>query len=62
MIKCPNCGSTHFSVMETDFQEDGWTVERTVTYRCGCGKWFTTTTFYEATSQEEINPNDKEYH
>ena len=58
-IKCLNCGSTaQLSVMETDFQEDGWTVERTVTYRCGCGKWFTTTTFYEATSQEEINPND----
>lgn len=42
MTKCPWCGSSaQLKVMKTDFEEDGWTIEVTHTYRCGCGQWFT---------------------
>lgn len=55
MIKCPNCGSTaQPEVIETDYVENGWTINRIATYQCGCGCQFQTVATFESDGIEEV--------
>lgn len=54
-MKCPNCGSTSQpKIQETEYREDGWEIEVIRTYKCGCGCWFTGTSFYHCQECYEI--------
>ena len=59
MIKCPNCGSTaQVKLIYVEFEEDPCGAIRYKTYKCGCGRLFTTRTYYEASSNEMVDdPN-----
>ena len=59
MIKCPNCGSTaQVKVIDVEFEDDPCGAIRYKTYKCGCGRIFTTCTYYEESSNEIIDdPN-----
>ena len=59
MIKCPNCGSSaQVKVIDVEFEEDPCGAIRYKTYECGCGRLFTTRTYYEESSNEIIDdPN-----
>lgn len=55
MIKCPNCGSTaQPEVIETDYVENGWTINRIATYQCGCGCQFQTVATFESDGDEML--------
>lgn len=34
-------------VIDTHYNENGWTIEVVRFYKCGCGKWFVGTSYYE---------------
>lgn len=54
-MKCPNCGSTaQVKLIDTHYNEDGWTVEVIHTYKCGCGQSFTGTAYYTCQEGYEI--------
>ena len=59
MVKCPNCGSTaQVKVIVVEFEEDPCGAIRYKTYKCGCGRIFTTRTYYTESSNEIIDdPN-----
>ena len=59
MARCPSCGSSaQPKVIATEYIEDDWTIEVVRTYKCGCGRIFTTRTYYEESSNEIIDdPN-----
>lgn len=55
MIKCPKCGSSaQPKVIDTQYIEDGWTIEVVRTYKCGCGHIFTGTSYYHSQECYEI--------
>lgn len=58
MAKCPWCGSTaQPKVIKEEYHEDGWTIKVIRTYKCGCGTYFTGTSWYHCTDcYEEIEP------
>ena len=60
MVKCPNCGwATKARVIVVEFEEDPCGAIRYKTYKCGCGRIFTTRTYYEESSNEIIDdPNE----
>ena len=57
MIKCPNCGSTaQAKLLSTTYVESLGEVCATRYYKCGCGKSFNTTQWYEPDDEgEEVN-------
>jgi hypothetical protein len=56
MIKCPNCGSTaQVKYQSVKLEEDGEQICATRKYKCGCGKVFTTSQYYYADEQEEVD-------
>lgn len=47
-MKCPTCGSSaQPKLVDTDYRENGWTIEKIRHYKCGCGTDFITVTTYE---------------
>lgn len=59
MVKCPNCGwAAKAKVIVVEFEEDPCGAIRYKTYKCDCGRIFTTRTYYEESSNEIIDdPN-----
>lgn len=56
MVRCPNCGSTaQIKLIDTKYNEDGWTIEVVRTYHCGCGETFTAKSWYHSDSTEELD-------
>ena len=55
MPKCPWCGSTA-QVRETDteYLENGWSIEVRRHYRCGCGTCFVHKSWFESDGYEEV--------
>ena len=54
-MKCPNCGSTaQVELIDTYYNEDGWTIEVVHIYECGCGQAFTGTAHYTCQEGYEI--------
>ena len=54
-MRCPNCGSSaQPKILETEYHEDGWSIEVIRTYKCGCGCIFTGTSYYISQEQYEI--------
>lgn len=46
-VKCPNCGSTaQTRLIETKYNENGWTIEAVRIYTCGCGCKFKNVSYY----------------
>ena len=59
MVKCPNCGSSaQVKIIDVEFEDDPYVVVRYKTYKCGCGRIFTTRTYYEESSNEIIDDPD----
>ena len=59
MIKCPNCGSTaQVRVIDVEFGDDPCVAIRYKTYKCGCGRIFTTQTYYTESSNEMVDDSD----
>ena len=55
MIKCPNCGSTaQPQLIDTEYQENGWTIKRRAILRCGCGWLFSTSAIFQSDGVEVI--------
>ena len=55
MVKCPNCGSTaQVKVIVVEFEEDPCGAIRYKTYKCGCGRIFTGTSYYTCQECYEI--------
>ena len=55
MVECPKCGSTaQPKVIEVTYIEDGWTIERKLTYKCGCGEEFVGHSYFYSDSTEWI--------
>lgn len=59
MIKCPNCSSTaQAKVIDIEIVEDPCGAIRFKIYKCGCGRIFSTRTYYKESSNEMIDdPN-----
>ena len=52
-MKCPTCGSSaQPKLIDTDYRENGRTIEKICHYKCGCGTDFMTVTMYENTGVE----------
>ena len=52
-MKCPTCGSSaQPKLINTDYRENGRTIEKICHYKCGCGTDFMTVTVYENTGVE----------
>ena len=55
MVKCPNCGSTAQPFIEdVNFEYDETTASVMYSYRCGCGKRYSTITIYETEKGEQL--------
>lgn len=55
MPKCPWCGSTaQVKEIETEYLEDGWSIEVQRHYKCGCGTCFVHKSWFESDSYEEV--------
>ena len=55
MIKCPNCGSTAQPYIEdVSFDYDETTASVVYSYRCGCGKRYSTIIVYETEKGEQL--------
>ena len=53
MIKCAHCGSSaQLKPIHTQWEEDGWSVDKITIYQCGCGHHTQTRTHYESTTYE----------
>ena len=52
-MKCPTCGSSaQPKLIDTDYRENGRTIEKICHYKCGCETNFMTVTVYENTGVE----------
>lgn len=55
MIKCPNCGSTAQPFIEdVNFDYDETTASVVYSYRCSCGKRYSTIIIYETEKGEQL--------
>lgn len=55
MIKCPNCGSTaQPKLIQTQWIENGWEVERVRTYKCGCNNLIMTSALFVSDGMEMV--------
>jgi len=55
MPKCPWCGSTaQVREVETEYLEDGWSIEVRRHYRCGCGTCFVHKSWFKSEGYEEV--------
>ena len=63
MASCPNCGSTaQVKLIETNYTEDGWTIELVRIYDCGCGCRFKGSSYYTCQeAYETITPIHQTY-
>ena len=61
MIKCPNCGSTAQPYIEdVNFEYDETIASVMYSYKCGCGKRFSTITIYISKLGEQLIENEVE--
>lgn len=61
MIKCPNCGSTAQPYIEdVNFEYDETSASVMYSYKCGCGKRFSTITIYVNELGEQLIENEVE--
>jgi DNA-directed RNA polymerase subunit RPC12/RpoP len=61
MIKCPNCGSTApFLIEDVNFDYDETIATVTYSYKCGCGKRFSTITVYVTELGEQLIEDEEE--
>ena len=61
MIECPNCGNTaQFYIEDVNFEYDETTASVTYSYKCGCGKRFSTITVYTSELGEQLIDNEEE--
>ena len=61
MIKCPNCGSTaQFYIEDVNFEYDETTASVMYSYKCGCGKRFSTITVYVSKRGEQLIEDEEE--
>ena len=55
MPKCPWCGSTaQVKEIETEYLEDGWSIEVRRHYKCGCGTCFVHKSWFESDGYDEV--------
>ena len=61
MTKCPNCGSTAQPYIEdVNFEYDETTASVMYSYKCGCGKRFSTITVYISELGEQLIEDEDE--
>lgn len=61
MVKCPNCGSTApFYIEDVNFEYDETTASVMYSYKCNCGKRFSTITIYVSELGEQLTENEVE--
>ena len=60
MIKCPKCGSTaqHY-IEDVNFEYDETVASVMYSYKCGCGKRFSTITVYTSELGEQLIEYEK---
>ena len=55
MFKCPTCKSTNVHLLNTEYYEDGWTIEVERIYKCkNCGQPYIGKSYYESEGYEDI--------
>ena len=61
MVRCPNCGSTaQFYIEDVNFEYDKTTASVMYSYKCGCGKRFSTITTYVSELGEQLIEDEVE--
>ena len=61
MIRCPNCGRTEpFYIEDVNFDYDETIATVTYSYKCGCGKRFSTITVYVSKLGEQPIEEEEE--
>lgn len=55
MANCPTCGSIYVSLIDTNYYEDGWTMEVERIYECeNCGQPYIGKSYYESEGYEDV--------
>ena len=55
MANCPTCKSTNVHLLDTDYYEDGWTIEVERIYKCkNCGQPYIGKSYYESEGYEDV--------
>lgn len=55
MFKCSICKSTKVSLIDTNYYEDGWTIEVERIYKCeNCGQSYIGKSYYESEGYEDV--------